>query len=83
MRALDTSSGIVFTAHPTNLLHARAITAWDLIILPTQTRSLVNALTTPVPSLVIEASPLAPAAPSSANTQETPAVGVSAPLSSQ
>jgi adhesin transport system outer membrane protein len=83
VRALDTSSSIALTAHPSNLLHARAITAWDLIILPTRTRSLVNALTTPVPTLEIEASPIAPAASSSADTQETPAVGASTPLSSQ
>ena len=83
VRALDTSSSIVLTAHPTNLLNARAVTAWDLITLPTHTRPQLNALTTPVPTLVIEASPIAPAASSSADTQETPAMGASAPLSSQ
>lgn len=82
VHALDASSASASTAPPANPLHARAITAWDLITLPTQTRPLVDALTSPVPTLVIDASPIAPADASRADPQETPAVAA-APLSSQ
>ncbi|MFW2357570.1 TolC family protein [Hydrogenophaga sp.] len=54
--------------------NGRAITAWDLITLPTPTRPLDRALTSPVPTVVVAESPVGPAASLSDAVQVQPAV---------
>lgn len=59
--------------------NARAITAWDLITLPTPSRPLTGAVTSPVPTLVIAESPIDPAASRSSDAQVQPAMNATPP----
>lgn len=54
--------------------NGRAVTAWDLITLPTPTRPLSSALASPVPTLVIAESPIGPAASRSEGVQQPSAL---------
>jgi hypothetical protein len=77
----ESASTVGTTAHQATF-NGRPISAWDLITLPTPTRPLPGALTSPVPTLVIAESPIGPAATHSEGVQEPSAINAP-PLSPQ